>query len=114
VARENAGLNGAADQIEARVGSLPPRDESDRPVAERATQIAPACFDLMLVNILAEVISDLLGRGLANWLAPAGLMITAGIIREREALVATAMEAAALKVVGRRQEGDWVSLIARK
>jgi ribosomal protein L11 methyltransferase len=114
VAQDNVRLNHVSDRIEVLEGSLPPRPGLDVAVAGAAATLAPAGFDLMLVNILAEVIAELLGHDLARWLAPAGVMIFAGIIHERAAIVATALEAAGLRVIGRRVEGDWVSLVARR
>jgi ribosomal protein L11 methyltransferase len=110
----NAAANGTAETIRVALGSLPPRDARDDHVAAQARDMAPAGFDLMLVNILAEVIADLLGRGLADWLAAGGVMITAGIIAERQELVRHALAVAGLEVIDRREQGDWVSLIARK
>ena len=110
----NAAANGAADKIRVALGSLPPRGETDEEAVAQAREIAPAGFDLMLVNILAEVIADLLRRGLADWLAAGGVMITAGIIVERQDLVRRALETAGLEIIDRRQQGDWVSLVARK
>jgi len=110
----NVELNGVADRIQVAVGSLPPRDHADQDIVRRAEEIAPAGFGLMLVNILAEVIVDLLERGLSDWLAPDGVMIAAGIIRERQEMVHEALAAAGLEIVDRRTQGDWVALIARK
>jgi ribosomal protein L11 methyltransferase len=114
VAEENVRLNGVWEQIVVAQGSLPPRDANDRAVAEAAGRLAPAGFDLMLVNILAEVIVEMLRRDLARWLAPGGVMITAGIIRERQALVESELAAAGLAIIERRQQGDWISLVAQK
>ena len=110
----NAAANGVSEQIRVVEGSLPPRNGRDESVERLAEELAPAGFDLILVNILAEVIVGLVGRGLAIWLAPGGVMITAGIIRERQEMVQQALAAADLTVVDQREEGDWVSLIARK
>jgi len=110
----NAAANGTADRIRVLPGSLPPRDDTDRPAVESAQAMAPAGFDLMLVNILAEVIVDLVERGLVDWLANSGIIITAGIIAERQEMVRQALTSAGLEVIDRRQRGDWVSLIARK
>ena len=110
----NAELNEVADRIHVATGSLPPRDHADQDIVRRAEKMAPAGFGLMLVNILAEVIVDLLERGLCDWLAPDGVMIAAGIIRERQEMVHEALAAAGLAIVDCRTQGDWVAQIARK
>jgi len=114
VAEDNAHMNGVEGRIAIVQGTLPPRDAGDQPAVDLARRIAPAGFDLMLVNILAEIIAELLRAGLAEWLAPNGIIIAAGIIDQREELVVDAMQAAGLEIVERKQQGDWVALVAHK
>ena len=70
-------------------------------------------FDLVVANIIARVIAAL-APDLAAALAPAGVLITSGIIAEREAEVVAALAAAGLTALERGQEGDWVALVYRK
>ena len=95
---ENAALNDLAGRIEARVGSA---DAFEGP------------FDLLLINILAEIIVRILPDAAAR-LAPGGRMILAGIIAEREPLVQDALAAHGLAVVERLTIGDWVGLAAAR
>jgi ribosomal protein L11 methylase PrmA len=65
----------------------------------------------LLVNILARVIIELADQGLADRVRPNGLMIAAGIIEEQEAEVAAALRGHGMRIVERRQEKDWVTLV---
>jgi len=98
-ARENVAENGVSEQVEVALGSL---------------AAARGPYDLILVNILAEVICALFGDGLADHLAPGGTVIASGIIDEREPDVRAAFEASGLSMVDRLFERDWVALVGRK
>jgi ribosomal protein L11 methylase PrmA len=54
-----------------------------------------------------------LAPSLSARLAPAGMVIAAGLIDTQESLVTESFRAAGLHVVERTQEKDWVSLVAR-
>jgi ribosomal protein L11 methyltransferase len=47
-------------------------------------------------------------------LRPGGLLITGGIIGEKAAEVAEALEQAGLELVERREESDWVAFAHRR
>jgi ribosomal protein L11 methyltransferase len=98
-ARENVAENGVSEQVEVALGSL---------------EAAHGPYELIMINILAEVICALLGHGLADHLAPGGTVIASGIIDEREPEVRAAFEASGLVVVDRLLERDWVALVGRK
>jgi ribosomal protein L11 methyltransferase len=70
-------------------------------------------FDLIVANILANV-HVLLAPHLERALKPGGLLVTSGIIADREADVVAAFEAAGLEPLERMQEGDWVALAHRR
>jgi ribosomal protein L11 methyltransferase len=97
--RENADNNGVAAQLVFRLGSV-----------ETA---AGAQFDLVTANILADVLVELLGKGLAGTVAPGGALILSGIRAEREAAIAQALGAAGFGVAERRATDGWVALLAR-
>jgi len=65
---------------------------------------------LVLVNILAPVIIRLFGMGLADLVAPGGVLILAGILAEQAGSVRSAAEALGLIFVENRRMGDWVAL----
>jgi ribosomal protein L11 methyltransferase len=97
-ARENATANGVAHIVQVDLGSLDKVDGQ---------------YDLILVNILAEVICALLDEGLAGALRPGGKVIASGIIDDREPEVRTAFAQNGLEIVARRVEQDWVALVGR-
>lgn len=104
VSRENAALNGVAGRFEAGLGS----------VAEiRAGEFSLQAASLVLANILAPVIVRLLEDGLGELLEPGGALILSGIIAEQAAEVESALSRHGLRLVDRRQEGDWLALLAR-
>lgn len=70
-------------------------------------------FDLIVANILANV-HVLLAPYLERALKPGGLLVTSGIIADRETDVVAAFEAAGLQPIERMQEGDWVALVHRR
>ena len=99
VARANVQLNGVADRVRIVEGTLKTHD------------LTPNLQDRILVNILADVITALTPT-LVMCLAHDGLLIASGIIEEQVGAVIDAFEQAALRIVERRQERDWVALIA--
>ncbi len=103
--RRNELALGEEAGLQVRQGSVPPG------MAGR--------FQLVVANILAEVIVDLLdgsygGPSLAEPLAPGGHLILPGILAEKAPLVLEATERCGLALVERRQEEDWVALVLVK
>ncbi len=99
VAAENARLNQVAEAIRVEAGSVP----------------AAGVFDLILANILADVVAELLlHEDLADRLAPGGVLLLAGIIDHRRHLVDLALAARGLGLVDSRRDGDWWALVARE
>jgi ribosomal protein L11 methyltransferase len=86
--------------VAAREGSLPDRSEQ------------PAGWPVIVANILADVIVQLLVDGMQRLLAEHGRLIVSGIIEARAGEVETALDEAGLRVVDRTVEGDWVALVA--
>jgi ribosomal protein L11 methyltransferase len=98
-ARENVAENGVGEQVQVGLGSL---------------DAARGPYDLILVNILAQVICDLVHEGLADLVRPGGTVIASGIIDEREPDVRNAFAAHGVHVVDRLVERDWVALVGLK
>lgn len=96
--RENAALNGVGGRIEFRPGSL--------------DAAAGACFPVVVANILARVILQLLDRGLARAVAPGGRLLLSGILADQAQAVADGLARAGLTVLEQRQSGDWIALAA--
>jgi ribosomal protein L11 methyltransferase len=120
VAQENVAGNTVSHRVRVEVGSLPGSPEiraqgSGFGVSESGDAGGEAqTWDLILVNILADVIVDLLGQGLSSLLAPDGRLILSGIIQTRARDVEAALQAHELTVMERLQEGDWLALLAER
>lgn len=98
VATENVRMNAVQDAVQVEAGSVP----------------TSGMFDLILANILADVVADLLlYEDLAQRLAPGGVMLLAGIIDHRRHLVDLALAARSLRLVDSLRDGDWWALVAR-
>jgi ribosomal protein L11 methylase PrmA len=65
---------------------------------------------LVLTNILAPVIINLFGRGLADLVASDGMLILSGILAEQSTAVISAAQEHGLILIEKRQMGDWVAL----
>ena len=99
VAQANVRANGVQEQVTVAHGSLPE---------------VQGTFDLVLVNILARVIIELVAQGLIDRLKPGGIIVTAGFIEEQAAEVEAALRGQGIAIVARQLERDWVSLVGQK
>ena len=90
----NARRNRLGRRLRARRGSVP----SGEPP-----------FDVVVANLVAGVLCDL-AEALRDELVAGGMLIASGIIIDREPETRTAFDAAGLRTIGRRDEGDWVAL----
>jgi ribosomal protein L11 methyltransferase len=104
IAVETAAKNAALNHVDATVRvqgrSLDP--ERDRNL-----------FDLVCINILAEVITDL-APALADVLPPGGIVIASGILDYKAQDVVDALQTVGIQVLDTRQEEDWVALTGKK
>lgn len=97
-AQENVAANDVGSVVHVEAGSV---------------EKASGPYDLILVNILAGVICELMGRGLTGLLKPGGTLVASGIIDCQEAQVREALSEQGLKIVNRLAEQDWLALITR-
>jgi len=111
VAHENVARNGAQDRISLQRASLIPAAVPEPVFDFRDTW--GGAFDLLLMNILADVIVRSAGP-IAACLTEGGQAIVSGILQAQEDAVRQALTAAGLSVVKRRSKKDWVALISRK
>jgi ribosomal protein L11 methyltransferase len=103
--RENADANGIrADQFAIGLGSV-------TEVLAGRFQVRKA--PLVLANILAPIIIRLFSLGLAELVSPGGAFILSGILAEQAEGVISSVEEYGLKLVEKRQIGDWVALLVR-
>ena len=112
--RENADANGiTTDQFAIGRGSvaevLAGKFQGSSHDGNRAMRNAP----LVLANILAPIIVRLFDMGLAELVSPGGTLILSGILTEQAEGVMVCAESHGLKLVEKRQTGDWVALQVR-
>ena len=74
----------------------------------------PGSYDLVVVNILARVIVEMVQEGLATRMTPRGRLIATGIIDNQEPDVVAVLERTGLILEERRQTDDWVCLVAKR
>ena len=107
IARENAAYNGfAAPAFTALTGNV--TEDKDMMDSLCANE-----YDLVLVNIVADVIIDL-SPVLPNFLTERSTLICSGILDVRLPDVLTALEAAGLTVTATYEKEDWRCVTARK
>ncbi|OGO08656.1 MAG: ribosomal protein L11 methyltransferase [Chloroflexi bacterium RBG_13_66_10] len=97
----NAAGNGMRGAIQIRLGSLD-------------VLLAEPPVDLLLANILASVLEEMLGQGLAPALKPDGVAILSGILETQVDPVVRAAERAGLELVETRAEEDWRALVLKR
>jgi ribosomal protein L11 methyltransferase len=101
-ARENVLLNGVELSVEIRPGSLQELLKEERSAS------------LVVANILAVVVREMLAAGLAGTVQPRGRLVLSGILEEQSAAVEDAIREAGLRVEEKRIRQDWVALVAEK
>lgn len=101
---ENAALNSVSDQLEVGLCS----------VAEiRAGNFSIRRAPLIVANILAPVIIDLLDHDLGDLVTPGGTLILSGILAEQSGDVEAALSKYELLLIDKRLQADWVALAAQ-
>ena len=100
--QENARANGISKNLFLSIGSVPE-------ILSGSMKIRNA--ELVVVNILAPVIIQLLDSGLADLIKPEGKLILSGILEEQANDVLAAVLAHRLQLVEKRFMGDWVAMV---
>ena len=107
IARENAAYNGfAAPEFTALTGNV----IGDKPLME---QLAGDSYDVVLVNIVADVIIGL-APVLPRFLGENTILICSGILDTRLADVKTALEKAGLEIVATKAKEEWRCVSAKR
>ena len=101
VARENVALNHVESVVQVEVGTV------------QISNIKYQMPDLVVANILAETIIEL-APALASSLSLEGVLVASGIIVDQSDVVIAALRENGLSLVERREDGEWVALIAQK
>lgn len=111
--RENARANGVPDEKFAlMVGSVPEVLAGSYDALSRDSQRVRSA-PLVLSNILAPVIIRLFEAGLADLVAPNGVLVLSGILQEQSGSVLAAARAKGLELVTSKQMGDWMALLVK-
>ena len=98
VAQENIARNGMQAVVTAQVGDL--------------LAGVDAKAGLVVANIIADIIM-LLSQAVRGHMEPGGVFVSSGIIRDREADVVQALEAAGFAIEHIERKGEWVAIVAR-
>ena len=107
IARENAQYNGfAAPEFTALTGNV----TEDKELMDR---LAAGTYDLVLVNIVADVIIGL-SPVLPHFLSENSTVICSGILDTRLSDVTAALEQAGLTVTSQRSREDWRCVTAKR
>ena len=104
-AQENAATNDVADKLEIALGSV--------------ADIKAGIFEiqqarLVLANILAPILKRLLDGGMADLIAPGGVLILSGILEEQVDEMVAKIEEHGLHIIEQRMISDWVALAVQK
>lgn len=100
VARDNVALNNVDDQVTVQEGTLDTSLVSER-------------YDLLLVNILAEVIADM-APAIGAVLPQKGLFVGSGIIEKKASQVKRALAQEHIVVDEILQKDDWIALVGHR
>ena len=101
---ENAAMNGVSDRLELGIGSV-----SEVKAGRFGIQTA----GLVLANILAPVLVQLMDLGLGELVEPGGWLVLSGILAEQSPEVEQSLEKHGYHVVSKPQMGDWVAIAAK-
>jgi len=104
-AQDNAALNGVSNQLIVAQGSVSDVKAGIFPIRQ-----AP----LVLANILAPILIRLLEAGLADLIAPGGILILSGILEEQLPEMLHKITECNLSLLNQSQIDDWVALSVTK
>jgi ribosomal protein L11 methyltransferase len=104
-AHKNARVNGEDEHLNLEVGSL---DEI------KGGKCIISNGQIVVANILAPVIICMLQDGLGGIVAPGGKLVLSGILAEQSAEIESVLKDVELKLVQKKQSGDWIVLVAEQ
>ncbi|MBT3390034.1 MAG: 50S ribosomal protein L11 methyltransferase [Chloroflexi bacterium] len=103
-AEENARINEVGEYAHFARGSVEAIQQGVFPVTQ-----AP----LVIANILAHILIQLLDSGMADLIAPGGKLLLSGILEEQMPNMLAALQKHQLEIVAQRQIEDWVALTVK-
>jgi len=101
LARENVLRNGVADRVRVTLGSM----------AELETAGGSRGFDLIVANIRASVLEDLIQTGVSGYLASGGRVVMSGILEDQLDSLIDRGNRGGLLVERTLATGDWHSVV---
>ena len=107
IARENAAYNQFGPECFSAVTGNVTED------GDLMEKLSEGGYDIVLVNIVADVIIGL-APVLKKFMKPGSVVLCSGILDVREGDVTSALNAAGLDIVARREKEDWRSLALRR
>ena len=119
VAKENFEINEVPDEISRFfIGNVVDNKELQDEILKTGEELTSSGkftgFDIVVVNILADVI-NLMMPSLDQYLKAGGILITSGILNEKEQLIRDAVGANPnLELLDVVHDGDWVSITAKR
>ena len=99
VARENVARSGLSDRISVAEGDL--------------VEAADGTYDIVVANIIADIIRVLAPK-VPPFIAPGGIFIASGIIKDKYEAVKEAVASAGLTVIEEKEMNEWCALVAKK
>ena len=105
--RENAVRNGAADRIAFTRYSIPE-------INGGGTDLKLTKAPVVIANILTPILEALFAQGMADLVAPGGVMLLSGVLADQDERIRRAAEAAGLVFAERMTMEDWAGYAFRK
>jgi ribosomal protein L11 methylase PrmA len=104
-ANENVDLNDVAAKVRVEQGSL---NWALNPPGEAL----PRQFDVVVANLLAPIIIEMIGQGLVRTLTSNGVLILSGLRLSQQMEITGALRQNGMAITEVQQSGDWVCLTA--
>ena len=123
VSEENFRLNGTSDVCQAVIGdvtkgieypagrSTPEAEPEIGEAGEESRKIYQA--DVVAANLMAELLC-MIAKGLSDHMKNGGVLVSSGILNEKEEMVRSAFEGAGLSIAEVMHDGEWCCIIANK
>jgi ribosomal protein L11 methyltransferase len=105
VARGNILHNQVGDRVQVEQGSL---------AGALARRWGQGRASWVVTNILAHVIVEFFGQGMAGVLSAEGWLILSGILRSQTPAIHACLAASGLELLAQEQQEEWVCIIARR
>jgi ribosomal protein L11 methyltransferase len=102
-ARSNVERNQVGDRVEVRQGSLPELRDWVNKTGSRPSMV--------LANILARVVEQLIGEGIGDMVDAGGKLVLSGILENQLPSLLSVIQAKGLGLLAKRTADDWIALV---